>query len=603
MLEWFSLGNVIVPIMVLLIIISFFAVMRIMARNYLKVPPNQLAVIFGRKYKYRASDGSTQTRGFRLVSGGAAFIIPLLEHHKVMSLDAFQIETIIKSAPSSQGVRVTVSAVSSLKIGKEETMLEAAASRFLDQGPQQIEEFCKSIVAGGLRGVVATMTVEELVKERTKFGNKVQEDVAGELQKIGLNIDNFIIQEISDDQGYIDALGKKQTAGVKRDAAIAEAEATRDQNISVAEALRESDQKSSEARRAGEKAKAEAEQQISDVSQLRDVTIAQNTALVQAEQTKIKIAADIAAAQKNKELRIAQVEAEQAEVEARTKLQEKEHERKDAELKATIVVQAEREKEAAITTADGAKEAARRVAEGERIKIEQAAEAGKKKSELEGEGVKLRQTAEADGRKAAATALQAEKEAEAKGNQAKLEAEAEGTKAKLLAEAEGIKAKLTAEAEGIEKKAEAYQKLDQAGKLLLILEHLPKIIESLGKAIKEAGEGTLAPMAQAIGTGLAGVEEIRLTDFGGASGRDGIGSDVLSRFTGTIPDVVFNLLAKAQAMGMGEKVAEIGKQFGFDFSSLFGGNAQSVSLASSTEPTANELTAAPVEEEEKINNE
>ena len=94
-----------------------------------------------------------------------------------------------------------------------------------------------------MRGVVATMTVEKLVKERTEFGTRVQEQVTSDLTTLGLLLDNFLIQDISDPGGYIDALGVKRTAEVKRDAAIAEADANRDQEIRVAEAQRESDEK------------------------------------------------------------------------------------------------------------------------------------------------------------------------------------------------------------------------------------------------------------------------------------------------------------------------------------------------------------------------
>ena len=229
--EFVSFGTVITPIMILLVIVALVAVVRILARNYIKVAPNAVLTIYGRKYK--------GDRGFKLVTGGAAFCIPLLEKYEMMKLDAFKIDITVRNVPSEQGVPVDVSAVAVLKIGREDEMLEAAVSRFLGQTQQELQVIVQGQMEGALRGVVATMSVESLIKDRTTFGNRVQEQITGDLEKLGIRMDSLVIQEITDNQGYIEALGKKQTAMVKRDASIAEAEARRDEDILVAEALRQ----------------------------------------------------------------------------------------------------------------------------------------------------------------------------------------------------------------------------------------------------------------------------------------------------------------------------------------------------------------------------
>ncbi len=563
------IGQLIVPVMILLVILALTAIARVMARNYIKVPPNKVLVLYGRKYKW--PDGVI--RGFKLVTGGAVFRIPLLEQWDLLATDAFQVKFQVTNVPSKEGVRVTVAAVASLKIGNEISMLEAAVNRFLSRKSlEEIENFAREIMEGGLRGVVATLTVEQLVQERVQFGNRVQEGVSDDLQKLGLKIDNFLIQEVSDEGGYIDALGKKRTAEVQRDAEIGKADAKRDEQVLVANAMREADQKASASRQAGETAKAQAEQQISNAQRERDVIQAQNKALVAAQEAKILIAAEIAKQEKQKELNVAKVEAEKAEIEARITLQEKERERKDAELQASLIVSAERDKEANIIRADSDKAAITIRAEGNRQAAQQTAEA-----EL------IKAQREADARKAKASAEQAELEAKARGEQARLEAvaagerakllaEAEGSKAKLLAEAEGIKAKLLAEAEGVKEKAEAYRQLDEAGKLLLILQALPEIIEKTGSAIKEAGEGTLLPMAQAIGTGLAGIEEVRIIDMGGGV-TNGKGNDVLSRFTDIAPNAIFSLIQKSSALGLLPVVQQLIKKAGIDLDSVAPGMA------------------------------
>ena len=543
----------------IVIMIAYFGIKSL--TNYIKVAPNEVIVVYGRNYKWE--DGTR--KGYKMVTGGAVYVIPLLEKYQRLPLDAFQIKHSVKSVPSEQGVRVTVNAVASLKIGRTQEDLEASVTRFLGRDLNEIGNFAQEVIEGGLRGVVATMTVEQLVKERTSFGNKVQEQITNDLSRLGFLLDNFLIQDISDEMGYIDALGQKQTANVKRDAAIGVADAKRDETIQVAEAHKEADQKASAARKMGETAKANAAQEISDAERERDIIIAQNKAKVEAEQAKIKIIADIAAAKENEKLNVAKVAAEKSEIEARIELEQKEAVRKNEELIADEIVPAKRKKEATIITAEGLREA-------EIIK----AEGKKKATELQAEGDKLKEVFESEGRKATATAKQVEMEAEAAGRKASLEAEAAGTRAQLVAEAAGararleaeatgIKAKLEAEASGIEKKAEAYAKLDKVGKFLELLDRVPTIIETTGKAIKEAGEGTLAPMSQAIGTGIANIDEIKIIDLGGGKGE---GGDALNRITEIVPRAVFNLLHTSSALGLQGILKEVSEKVGVSPESL-----------------------------------
>jgi flotillin len=553
-------GQVLSVVLVLFLLGVLGLILKLLANQYIRVPPNEVLVKYGRQYRSAAG----QMEGFKLVPGGAAFVVPMLEKYQMLPLDAFQVKFQVTNVPSEEGVLVTVAAVSSLKIGTEHTLLDAAVRRFLSRDTGQITEFAREVLEGGLRGVVATMKVEELVKERTAFGNKVQEQVTQDLTKLGLVVDNFLIQDINDEGGYIKALGVKRTAEVKRDASIAQAEANRDQAIRVAEAERDAAQKSAEARRIGETAKALADQQVSDAQKERDVKIATNTALVKAEQAKIEIAAKIAAAQKDRDLRTAQVSAEEAEVVARTALQLQEKKRHDAELEAAVIVQANREREAIIIQAEAKKQASILTAEGQRKAIEELAEAERVKREREADGLRAAQEHAATGRKAQAAAQQAELVAEAEGNKAKLLADAEGQKAKLLADAEGQKAQLLAVAAGVAEKAKAYQLLDQTGKLLEILKASPELVEKIGEAVKTAGEGTLAPMAQAIGTGLGNVDEIRITDLGGAAN----GQDPLTKLVSLIPKAVFNLVQNAHAIpGVREAVIDVFKKAGIDLAS------------------------------------
>lgn len=196
-------------------------------------------------------------------------------------------------------------------------------------------------------------------------------------------------------------------------------------------------------------------------------------------------------------------------------------------------------------------------AEGEKKAIELLAEANRNKAVQEAEASQVAAQREAEGRKAVAAAKQTELEAEAAGNQAKLEAEAAG-----------IQAKLEAEAKGVQKKAEAYRQLNQSGQLLIILEHLPEVLNALGNAVHNAGLGTVAPIAQAIGTGLSGIEEVRIFDLGG--GNSSTGKDALSRFMDIVPKETFTLLQQVHGLGLNDVVSQLATKFGLDLTSILG---------------------------------
>lgn len=598
--------EIVVVAMILIAVVAFLVLLRLLSRNYMKVAPNECLVVYGRRY--RGPDG--KPRGFKLITGGAAFIIPLLESYKRLPLDAIQIKPKVSSAPSEQGVTVTVGAVATFKVDRELHLLEAAVTRFLNGGLAKIEEIVREVLEAALRGVVATMTIEQLIKERAAFGARVQEEVKTELEKLGVVLDNFLILEILDEHGYIDALGKKQTAVVKRDAAIGESEAERDREIRVAQARREADINASEARRAGETAKAEAEKAISDANKDKETRIAQNNAFIASAQARVQVASQIAIAEESQKLNVAVVRAEEVEIEARTKLQEKERERHDAELRATIIVEAERTREATVIRAEGdrqatvikskgQREATVETAEGQKRSIELQAEADKTRRELTAEGEKNAAAREAEGRKAKAAAEQTEMEAvaagekaqliavadgdkakrlaEAEGDRARRLAEAEGERAKLLAEAEGSRAKLLAEAEGVLKKAEAYERLDATGRLLEILEAAPVVIAAIGAALNEAGQGTVAPMSEAIGKGLANIDELRIVDFGG-NARNGVdgngalvpggGGSLLSKYIDITPQTIFKILQEIRAAGLEDVVAQAFNKAGIDLRSV-----------------------------------
>src|SRR5437867_729041 len=218
------------PLVLLFVVLALFIAAWLFSRNYLKVSPNAVAVLSGRKRKL--SDG--RIVGYRMVKGGAALKIPLLEKVEYLSLNVMTIPLEIKRAYTIQGVPVWVKAVANVKIRSEDTSLQAAAERFLGMTHDQIQKVIFQTLEGHLRSILGTLTVEEINNDRQSFAQKLTTEAAADLEKMGLGVDVLTLQEISDEEGYLDALGKSRTAEVKRDATIGEAEATRDAKIKSA---------------------------------------------------------------------------------------------------------------------------------------------------------------------------------------------------------------------------------------------------------------------------------------------------------------------------------------------------------------------------------
>lgn len=127
-----------------------------------------------------------------------------------------------------KGVPVSVKAVANVKIRSDESSLQAAAERFLGMTPDQVQKVIFQTLEGHLRSILGTLTVEEVNSDRQSFAQKLTSEATVDLEKMGFGVDVLTIQEISDDEEYLNALGKRRTAEVKRDATIGEAEAHRD---------------------------------------------------------------------------------------------------------------------------------------------------------------------------------------------------------------------------------------------------------------------------------------------------------------------------------------------------------------------------------------
>jgi len=512
------------------IVVALLVALMLLSKNYIKVSPNQAAVISGRTR--RLGDGTTV--GYRQVRGGATLVVPFLEKVEYLDLNVITVPLATTRAYTSQGVPVSVKAVANVKIRGDDESLRAAAERFLGMPQEQFHGLIFQTLEGHLRAILGTLTVEEINNDRQSFAQKLTSEAAGDLEKMGIGLDALTIQEISDEEGYLDALGKRRTAEVKRDAEIGQAEANRDSKIKASLALQE-----------GEKVRLNTEALIAQSNRETEIQKAQVAAEIQSERAKANQAGPLAEAKAQQEVVAEEVRIERIRTQEQIAVQEQEVLRKEKELEATVVKAAEAQRRAAVLLAQGQQEAAILTAEGNKQAQIAQAEADAAKLQREGEGRAF--AVEAEGR-AEAGRIRALGLAEAESNKAQGLAEAEKLQATGLAQAKAIEAKGLAEASAIKEKAAAWRDFNDAARLQTILERLPAIIEAS------------APVFQAVAEPLGKIDKVVMIDNGGNGNGNGSGSSGLNRFAQTAPTMIFGLLQQLQAMGltMPEVMAQLG---------------------------------------------
>ncbi len=508
---------IVVIAVVLLIVVGAFAALMLISRNYIKVSPNQAAVISGRRR--RLTDGSTV--GYRQVRGGATLVVPFLEKVEYLDLNVITVPLATSRAYTSQGVPVSVKAVANVKIKGDDESLRAAAERFLGMPQDQFHGLIFQTLEGHLRAILGTLTVEEINNDRQSFAQKLTSEAAGDLEKMGIGLDALTIQEISDEEGYLDALGKRRTAEVKRDAEIGQAEANRDSKIKASLALQE-----------GEKVRLNTEALIAQSNRETEIQKAQVQAEIEKERAKSMQAGPLADAIAKQEVVAEEVRIEKIRTQEQIAVQEQEVLRMEKELEATIVKQAEAQRRAAVLLAQGQQEAAILAAEGRKQAQIAQAEAEAQTLQKEGQG--------------RATAIEAEGRAEAEKIRALGLAEAEKLQANGLAQAKATEAQGLAEAAAIKEKAAAWREFNESARLQTILEKLPSIIEAS------------APVFRAVAEPLGKIDKIVMIDNGGNDNENG--SSGINRFAQTAPTLIFSLLQQLQSLGltMPEVMAQLG---------------------------------------------
>jgi flotillin len=225
-----------VAVSIIVLVVIFIALALAYSSRVKKVGPNEVLVISGRGEGRRDPEAGHMRSNFRIVTGGRSFIWPVLERVDNLSLEIITIDVTTPDVPSIQGVPVTVDGVAQVKIGSDENSIRTSAIQFLSKSEEEIEHIAHETLAGHLRAILGTLTVEQLYRDREAFAQKVQEVSGEDMASMGLEIVSFVIKDISDTEGYLEALGRPRIAQVKRDAAIGEAEAARDATIESARA-------------------------------------------------------------------------------------------------------------------------------------------------------------------------------------------------------------------------------------------------------------------------------------------------------------------------------------------------------------------------------
>ncbi|MFA5878266.1 MAG: SPFH domain-containing protein [Candidatus Staskawiczbacteria bacterium] len=503
-----TLGQYLIPILVILFFIAVIIMLRVMVSRYQKIPPNKVAIIFGRGTKV---GGEGQIQGCKVVSGGGVFVWPVFQSIDYMDTAAFRMAINETGVPNKENVGINVAGVAVCKISTSPEDLQSAAMSFLGQSQAQIQETISSVLIGHLRSIIGKLDIDGILRDRDSFNRMVVNESNPELKRMGIQIVTLVIQEVSDEHGYIAALGKRAVA-----------EAVRDADIKVAQAQAATRMSVSQAQREASVVEAQNAVAIADAEKDRDIKRATFKAAADTELALANQALAIATAAQEQILRVAQADRDTAAADAQTKVQEAEAKRMEQQLQATVIKPAEAEKSAAIIKAEGLKQAAILEAEAQGQVVICKAEGDATAAKKLGEGMAAQTLATLT---------------------AKAQGEAAVTEQALLAKAKGEAAQkglvLTAEAEGTKKLADALAQMTESARLILILDRLPILMDRGGEAASKVAQAVFSSVAAPFGQ----IDSLRIVDMGGnGKALEGLGD--------IVPNTVFKFLAGMQARGI-----------------------------------------------------
>jgi flotillin len=350
-----SLASVFGVIAALFVLIAIYALIRLL---YKKVGPDEALIVYGRRKLIGAKvrDDKGEVEGFRIIRGGGTFVWPAWEQARMLSLRMMTLDIDLQHVYTSQGIPINVKAVAQVKIKGDVEHIRKAAEGFLGVPAEQVRSTIQETVAGHLRGIIGTLTLEELYRDQKRFQEKVRDEAHFDLEGMGFEFKSFVFQAIQDSEGYLDSLGQPKIQEALRDARIATAQADRAAKLEEETARQQKEQK----------------------------RFGVDTEIADAEK-----ALSLKRASIQKEVDVARAQAVKA-GEMETKVQDitiadKEVERRKLELNATIREQA-----------DARKYETERIADAEQYKVERQAAADRKRREEAAQAVKAEGLAKAE---------------------------------------------------------------------------------------------------------------------------------------------------------------------------------------------------------------
>ena len=436
----FDFSTTLIAVVGLIVLVVLLAAL--VTTRYKVAGPNEAFIVTGRKGKavrnVETGEVSTDLSGQKVVMGGGVFVLPFVQKSHTLDLSSRRISLQIRGAVSGQGIKLNLDGVAIVKVGGNEDSIRAAAQRFLSQ-QTEIETFTQETLAGSLRSIVGSLSVEQIIRDRAAFAQRVADEAESSLTGQGLVLDTFQIQDITDDGSYLADLGRPESAKVGQVAAIAEANA----------------------RQAAEQARIAAEQEIAISQRL----LALKTAEIRAE-------TDAATATAAAAGPLAQADRDQMILAEQEKVAVRQAALKERQLDTEVRKPADAERYRAETEATARRNSEILEAEARKASSIAAAEAEAEKARLTGEGEKSRRSALAE-----AEAIEGAKRGEAE--KARRVAEADAVRAEGDATAAATLANGQAEASAMEKKAEAFAQYNEAAVLQMLIEILPKVAAEL----------------------------------------------------------------------------------------------------------------------------
>ncbi len=410
-----SLVSTLILIGILIVLCVLLAFL--FSKQYRKVGPNEVLIISGgRKKSLIAADGTKRRVGYRYRLGGGTFVWPFLETVDILPIEVINLSIKTPEVLTHGGITIMAEASAQVKISSDEESIDRAAEQFLGSGKDGIRDVAATILDGKVRAAIGTMTVEEIYRGRQDFADRVTQSVKTEFTAMGLSLISFALKEISDTQGYLDALGKPHIAAAKRDAAIAEAETEKEAMI-----------KSSQARKEGEIARLNADALIAKSQWDNEAKKAESQVAVNQKKAQADFAYEIERFRLSQDIKREEGKVKLIEKEEAIKIEEMEIKRREKELDASV-----------IKPADARKYQIKAEAEAEEFRIQ----------------------------------------AEAKGK-------SEALKLEGTAEAERIRQKGLAEAEALMKRAQSWEKYNQAAILEMYLQNLPELARAVAEPLSK----------------------------------------------------------------------------------------------------------------------